>query len=53
LIALNWLRDQVYQHSQKTGKNSCPQHDNYHPKFEVDDMVLAELMDMQIPFCSE
>jgi hypothetical protein len=25
----------------------------YHPKFKVDDMVLAELMDMEIPFCSE
>ncbi len=25
----------------------------YHPKFKVDDMILAELMDMKIPFSSE
>ncbi|CAK9236224.1 unnamed protein product, partial [Sphagnum troendelagicum] len=25
----------------------------HHPKFQVDDVVLAELMDMEIPFCSE
>jgi hypothetical protein len=25
----------------------------YHPKFKVDDMVLAKLMDMEIPFYSE
>jgi hypothetical protein len=24
-----------------------------HPKFKVDNMVLVELMDMEIPFCSE
>ncbi len=25
----------------------------YHPKFKADDMILAKLMDMKIPFCSE
>ncbi len=31
-----------------TGKKNL-----YHHKFKVDDMVLEELMDMEIPFCSE
>ncbi len=36
-----------------SGLSSTGEKNLYHPKFKVDDMVLAELMDMEIPFCSE
>jgi hypothetical protein len=35
------------------GLNSTGERNLYHPKFKVDDMVLAKLMDMEIPFYSE
>jgi hypothetical protein len=35
------------------GLNSTGEKNLYHLKFKVDDMVLAKLMDMEIPFCSE
>jgi hypothetical protein len=36
-----------------SGLSSVGEKNLYHPKFMVDDMLLAELMDMKIPFCSE
>jgi len=36
-----------------SGLSSTREKNLYHPKFEVDDIVSAEPMDMEIPFCSE
>ncbi len=35
------------------GLSSTGEKNLYHPKFKVDDMVLADLMDMEISFYSE
>jgi len=36
-----------------SGLSSTRKKKLYHPKFKVNDMVLAKLMEMEIPFCSE
>ncbi len=36
-----------------SGLSSTREKNLYHPKFKVNDMVLAKLMDMEIPFYSE